>query len=127
MFNEPSCFVSNVTINLFSGGAIVATTLTAAKIGTSSHDDSRVTQHTSSAPEEGQAELEKSPADLEAVWSENTSSDGEGALVDEGGGGHAAYGSKLVSRTPESEKKTTGSVTNAADLSRIEQELLGTQ
>ncbi len=71
--------------------------------------------------------MEKSPAQLEAVWSENTSSDGEGALVDEGGGGHAAYGSKLVSRTPESEKKTTGSVTNAADLSRIEQELLGTQ
>ncbi len=103
-------------INLFSGGAIVATTLTAAKIGTSSHD-SRVTP-------EGQAELEKSPAVLEA-GSENTS--GEGALVDEGGGGHAAYGSKLVSKTPESEKKTTGSVTNAADLSRIEQELLGTQ
>ncbi len=75
--------------------------------------------------------MEKSSAKLEAV-SENTSSDGEGALVDEGGGGHAAYGSKLVSRTPGSEimtaggeKKTTGSVNNAADLSRIEQELLG--
>ncbi len=126
MFNEPSCFVSNFKINLFSGGATVATTLTAAKIETSSHDSSRVTQNTPSAPEEGQAELEKSPADLGAV-PENTSSDGEGALVDEGGGGHAAYGSKLVSRTPESEKKTTGSVSNAADLSRIEQELLGTQ
>jgi hypothetical protein len=78
--------------------------------------------------------MEKSPTELEAVWSENTSSDGEGALVDEGDGGHAAYGYKLVSRTPGneikttgSEKKTTGSVTNAADLSRIEQELLGTQ
>jgi hypothetical protein len=106
--------------------------LTAAKIGTSSHDSSRVTQNTPKAPE-GQAELEKSPAKLEAR-SENTSSDGEGALVDEGGGGHAAYGSKLGSRPPGSEiktagseRKTTGSVTNAADLSRIEQELLGTQ
>ncbi len=98
--------------------------MTAAKIGTSSHDSSRVTQHTSLAPE-GQAELEKSPAEFEAVWSENTASDGEGALVDEGGSGHAVYGSKLVSKTPGSEKKTTESVNNAADLSRIEQELLG--
>jgi hypothetical protein len=57
--------------------------------------------------------------------SENTSSDGEGALVDEGGGGHAPYGSKLGSGTDD--RKTTGSVNNDADLSRIEQELLGTQ
>ncbi len=119
MVNEPSCLVSHFKSKLFSGGAIVATTLTAAKIGTSSHD-SRVTP-------EGQAELEKSPTVVEAVWSENTSSDGEEALVDEGGNGHAVYGSKLVSKTPESGRKTTGSVSNAADLSRIEQELLGTQ